>query len=132
MMEYKGYTGMITALDDKQGIIHGEVYGITDVVTFQGKTSEELVQAFHDSVEDYLAFCKERSEPPEKPYSGKFLVRATPSLHSRASLAAKKAGKSLNAWVVEAMMIYLYKEARSSGAPAASRPPQQPQSSGKN
>jgi predicted HicB family RNase H-like nuclease len=70
MMEYKGYRGRITALDDRQNILHGEVVGINDVVTFQGKTSAELVQAFHDSVDDYLAFCEERSEVPEKPYSG--------------------------------------------------------------
>jgi predicted HicB family RNase H-like nuclease len=124
MMQYKGYTGVITDLDDTQGIIHGEVYGITDVITFQGKTSEELVQAFHDSVEDYLAFCEERSEPPTKPFSGRFLVRILPSLHSRVSLAASKAGKSLNTWVTDAIKSYLSKETRSSGAP---RPPQQPQ-----
>jgi predicted HicB family RNase H-like nuclease len=109
MMEYKGYTGQITAVDEKQGIIHGEVVGITDVVTFQGKTSAELVQAFRDSVDDYLAFCEERSEAPDKPFSGKFLVRILPALHQRAALAAKKAGESLNAWVASAIEEHLGK-----------------------
>ena len=103
MMEYKGYTGRITALDESQGILHGEVADINDVVTFQGQTPEELVRAFRDSVDDYLAFCEERSEAPEKPYSGKFLVRIPPVLHRRAALAAKKAGESLNAWVASAI-----------------------------
>ncbi len=66
MMEYRGYTGRVTAVDAEQGILHGEVAGINDVVTFQGKSPEGLIQAFRDSVEDYLAFCEERSEPPEK------------------------------------------------------------------
>jgi predicted HicB family RNase H-like nuclease len=119
MMEYKGYTGQITAVDEAQGIIHGEVTGINDIVTFEGKTSEDLVQAFHDSVDDYLEFCAERSESPEKPYSGKFLVRISPALHQQASLAAKKAGESLNAWVAAAIKAQLGKE----GARTRGRPP---------
>lgn len=109
MMEYKGYSGQITALDDRQGILHGEVVGIEDVVTFQGKNAAEIVQAFHDSVDDYLAFCEERSEKPEKPFSGKFLVRVPPVLHRQASQAAGKAGVSLNSWVVSAIEAHLGK-----------------------
>lgn len=67
MMQYQGYTGRITALDEKQGLIHGRVAGISDVVTFEGRNLEELVQAFHDSVDDYLDFCAECQEPPDKP-----------------------------------------------------------------
>ena len=93
MMEYKGYTGQITAMDESCGIIHGRVSSINDIVTFEGATPKELVQAFHDSVDDYLAFCEERSEPPEKPFSGKFMVRASPTLHQQASLVARKTGE---------------------------------------
>jgi predicted HicB family RNase H-like nuclease len=109
-MEYKGYTGQITAVDEEQEIIHGEIGGINDVITFEGKTFEDLVQAFHDSVDDYLSFCEERTESPEKPLSGKFLVRVSPDLHRQATLAAKKAGESLNAWVASAMKGQLTKE----------------------
>jgi predicted HicB family RNase H-like nuclease len=66
MLEYKGYTGRITAVDEQTGIFHGEVVAICDVITFQGKTLAELVDAFHESVDDYLAFCEERREEPEK------------------------------------------------------------------
>jgi predicted HicB family RNase H-like nuclease len=58
-----------------------------------------LKQAFADSVEDYLAFCKERGEEPEKPYSGQFVVRLEPPLHRALVSAAKRAGMSLNKWV---------------------------------
>lgn len=103
MMKYKGYTGRVVQLDENQGLFHGEVTGITDVITFQGRTTEELLQGFHESIDDYLEFCKERSEEPEKPYSGKFLVRVPGELHRKAVLAARTAGQSLNTWVAEAI-----------------------------
>jgi predicted HicB family RNase H-like nuclease len=67
MMEYKRYVGQIPGVDEVQGIIHGRITGIKDVVTFEGKTVEEIVQAFRDSVDDYLAFCEEYGETAEKP-----------------------------------------------------------------
>jgi predicted HicB family RNase H-like nuclease len=100
MMEYKGYVGRVE-FDDAAGAFHGEVVNTRDVITFQGATVEELRKAFHESVEDYLAFCKKRGEDPEKPYSGQFVTRVSPALHRRISTAASVAGKSLNAWVAE-------------------------------
>lgn len=107
MMEYKGYTGKITSLDEKRGVLFGEVAGINDVVTFEGSTAAELSQAFRDSVDDYLAFCEDEGEAPEKPLSGKFLLRIPPELHLKASLAARQAGESLNAWVAASIRAYL-------------------------
>lgn len=78
MMKYKGYTGHVE-YDDEAKIFHGEVLGIKDVVTFQGTTVDEIEQAFKDSVEDYLAFCKERGEEPDRPFSGKFNLRIPPN-----------------------------------------------------
>jgi predicted HicB family RNase H-like nuclease len=99
-MEYKGYVGKVE-FDDEAGIFHGEVVNTRDVITFQGTTAQEIKQAFRDSVDDYLAFCAERGEEPEKPYSGQFVTRITPDLHRRVSVAASYEGKSLNAWVAE-------------------------------
>ena len=98
MNPYKGYTGTLE-LDQEEGVFHGRVVGITDVVTYEGKSPEKLVQAFHDSVDDYLAFCAETNKDPEKPWSGKFVVRISPELHMLAAEAASKADQSLNAWV---------------------------------
>lgn len=100
MMEYKGYVGRVE-YDDDAGLFHGEVINTRDVITFQGTTVAELRKAFRDSVEDYLAFCKQRGEEPEKPFSGQFVTRISPDLHRRISLAAAHSGKSLNAWVAE-------------------------------
>lgn len=100
MMEYKGYLASVE-FDDEADIFHGEVVNIRDVVTFQGRTVPQLRKAFRGSVEDYLAFCRERGEEPEKPYSGKFVVRISPQLHRAVSIAAARKRKSLNAWVGE-------------------------------
>lgn len=98
MMEYKGYFTKVE-FDDEANIFHGEVINLRDVITFQGETVNELRKAFKDSIDDYLEFCAERGEDPEKPYSGKFMVRVEPELHKTIAIRARKDGKSLNAWI---------------------------------
>jgi predicted HicB family RNase H-like nuclease len=99
-MNYKGYAARFE-VDTEAGLIHGEVLGIRDVLTFQATSVDELEQAFRDTVDDYLEFCQERGEEPDKPFSGSFLVRLDPEQHRACWVTARKAGKSLNAWVVE-------------------------------
>ena len=102
-MEYKGYFAKVV-FDEDANLFHGEVINLRDVITFEGETVEELIQAFHDSVDDYLEFCAERREDPEKPYSGKFVVRVEPELHKSIAIEARKRGKSLNSLVSEALL----------------------------
>jgi predicted HicB family RNase H-like nuclease len=102
MMEYKGYIGKVE-IDEDAGLLHGEVINIRDVVTFQGRTVEELQQALRESVDDYLAFCAQRGENPEKPFSGKFVLRLPAELHRKAFIKAKLSEKSLNNWVTEVL-----------------------------
>ena len=102
MMKYKGYTGYVE-FDDEAGLLHGEILDTRDVITFQGKTVEELREAFQDSINDYLEFCAERKEKPEKPFSGKFVVRLSSELHHRAYIKATEQGKSLNQLVIESL-----------------------------
>ncbi len=59
-ISYKGYDARVF-YDEDAKIMHGEVLNLQDVITFQGESVDELRQAFADSVEDYLAFCKENS-----------------------------------------------------------------------
>ena len=100
MMKYKGYTGHVE-YDDEAKIFHGEVLGIKDVVTFQGTTVDEIEQAFKDSVDDYLSFCAERGEEPDRPFSGKFNLRIPPELHAKLSIAAQFQGESLNNYITK-------------------------------
>jgi predicted HicB family RNase H-like nuclease len=101
-MEYKEYLGKVE-FDDEANIFHGEVVNIRDVITFEGQSVDELWQAFEDSIEDYFAFCAERGEQPEQPFSGRFTVRLSPEEHRRVILTAIKAGKQLDSWVADVL-----------------------------
>jgi len=101
-MKYKEYNAKVE-FDDGAGVFHGEVLNLRDVITFEGKTVGELRKAFRDSVDDYLDFCKARKEIPEKPFSGKFVLRVDPSLHRAIATKAGLENKSLNAWVQEVL-----------------------------
>ncbi len=98
-MKYKGYTGQV-AYDDEAKIFHGEVIGLKDVITFQGTSVEELENAFKDSVDDYLAWCRKRGEEPEKAFSGNLRIRISPSLHAQLALEASLHGQSLNTLIL--------------------------------
>ena len=106
MMEYKGYIGKVE-MDDEAAILYGEVINIRDVITFEGTSVDEVQKAFHESIDDYLAFCAERGENPEKPFSGRFVVRLPVELHRKAYIQAKLADKSLNGWVTEVLQTAL-------------------------
>jgi len=101
---YKGYTGKFE-LDFEDNLISGLVIDIKDVITFHGNTIEEAIKCFHESVDDYLDFCQELGEEPEKPFSGKLPYRTTPEIHRKIYVAATKAGKSINAWMDEVLSI---------------------------
>lgn len=98
MIQYKGYVGNVEHDDDDE-LFHGEVLNTRDVITFQGKSVSELRKAFRESIEDYLEFCAERGEVPDRPFSGQFTVRLDPELHRKIYLKARSSRKSLNAWV---------------------------------
>jgi predicted HicB family RNase H-like nuclease len=97
-MIYKGYTASIT-YDDDDNLFHGEVVGTKDIITFQGKSVKELETAFRDSVEDYMAFCKKRNVKPDKPFSGKLVLRMPVDLHREIAVKAQQSGVSINNWI---------------------------------
>jgi predicted HicB family RNase H-like nuclease len=130
MMQYKGYVGKVE-FDDEAGIFHGEVLDTRDVITFQGKSVDELETAFQESIDDYLAFCKQRGEEPNKPFSGQFITRVPPELHRQVNLAASISGKSLNAWVVEQLQAAVALVKSISGAGTAAKRKGKPRTGGR-
>lgn len=98
MIEYKGYTGVFE-FDPSIYAFHGRVIGLRDVVTFEGRSVDDLRVEMEASVEDYLELCAEVGKEPERPYRGAFLVRTTPEVHRAVATAAAAEGVSLNAWV---------------------------------
>ena len=102
MLNYKGYVGQV-GFDDEASVFHGEIIGIRDVITFQGESVSELRQAMEDSVDDYLEMCKKHKRVPEKPFSGKLILRLNTELHRKIACAALQAGKSINKWITEVL-----------------------------
>jgi len=101
-MTYKGYVGSVE-IDDYSKLFCGKVLGISDLILFEGQNYEELVQDFHDGVDDYLEICRAENEEPEKPFKGTFNVRIQPDLHRMAAVKAIENHVSLNAFVESAI-----------------------------
>ena len=99
-MEYKGYAARVE-FDPEAGVLHGEVEGLRDVITFEATDVRGLETEFHASVDDYLDQCQAEGTEPERPYSGKFLLRVDPRLHREVAIAAARVGRSLNAFATE-------------------------------
>jgi predicted HicB family RNase H-like nuclease len=95
---YKGFYGR-AEYDPDAHRFHGQIIGTRDVITFQGKSTTELERSFPESIDDYLSFCESRGEAPDKPYSGKFMLRIAPELHQKASTIAAHQDISLNQFV---------------------------------
>ncbi len=101
-MIYKHYAARIE-YDPQDRIFVGHVAGIRDVVGFHGSTVDELEQAFHSAVDDYTEVCCKLGQRPERPASGKMLLRVPPDLHAAAIRAAELASKSLNQWAADSL-----------------------------
>ena len=101
-MTFNGYTARVE-FDERDNIFVGRILGIRNIISFHGETVGQLRSEFELAVNDYLADCKEQGVRPEKPASGKLLLRVPPEVHGRAIIAAQAAGKSLNQWVTEVL-----------------------------
>jgi predicted HicB family RNase H-like nuclease len=109
MISYKGYKGHFN-YDSEADIFHGKIIGLKDVVTFQGRSIDELKQSIKDSVDDYLEMCKTENKSPDKPFSGRFSLRLNPELHSKVAIAAALNKKSINMWITESVKDTLDKQ----------------------
>jgi len=103
MMKYKGYMGQVV-YDDQARLFHGDVIGLRAVITFQGKTVDEIEQAFKDSIDDYLDWCKDRGVKPEKPFSGKVHLRLSSKEHKQIAQEAAARNMSINSFIMEKLI----------------------------
>ena len=101
-MSYKGYHATIE-FDAEAELLCGSVVGIRDGVYFEAKQADEVESAFHEAVDDYLDFCREKGRKPERSYKGSFNARVNPELHRAAALAAATRRESLNQFVADAI-----------------------------
>ena len=102
ILEYKGYYTKVEYSAEDQ-VLYGKIEGIKDLVNFECAELVNVENEFRSAVDDYLAFCEDIGQTPEKPYKGVFNVRVSPELHRRAAIAADKKGETLNAFVTDAI-----------------------------
>lgn len=96
-LTYKGYTARID-FDDRDNILVGRLLGLRDVIGFHADNVAELRAAFEEAVNDYLDTCAQIGKDPERPPSGKLLLRVPPEVHAAALIRAQAQGISLNQW----------------------------------
>ncbi|MBQ0030656.1 MAG: type II toxin-antitoxin system HicB family antitoxin [Paludibacteraceae bacterium] len=101
-LNYKGYIGSVS-FSEKDGVFFGKIEGIDGLVNFEGESVKELTDAFHEAVDDYLAYCEENGIAPKKSYSGSLNVRLTPTLHAQIAMLAKQSGITINAFIKNAV-----------------------------
>ncbi len=106
VMKYKDYVGSVQ-YNAEDRVFHGKLELITDLVTYEGTSVDELETAFKEAVDEYVEFCQEMGKQPEKHFGGTFNVRMKPELHRQASLVSLEKGLSLNQLVVEAVANYV-------------------------
>jgi predicted HicB family RNase H-like nuclease len=74
ILEYKGYHTKVEYIAEND-CLYGKIEGINDLVTFEAHDLKSVKKEFHDAVDDYLAFCEEIGQEPQKEYKGLFNVR---------------------------------------------------------
>jgi predicted HicB family RNase H-like nuclease len=101
-MTYKGYAARVE-YSEEDGCFVGHLVGIRSIVGFDGRSVAELRKHFRIAVDHYLEASAKLGQAPEKPFSGRMMLRMPPSLHARASAAAEVQGMSLNQWAAKAI-----------------------------
>lgn len=102
VMTYKGYVARVE-YDAGDHIFVGRLAGIEDIVGFHGETVDELEEGFRKTVEGYIELSEKAGVKPQKPYSGKLVLRMPPQMHARCAMLADAHGKSINQWMVEVL-----------------------------
>ena len=102
IMTYKGYTASLV-FDTEDKIIVGRVLEIDDIIAFHGESVAEFERNFHGAIDDCIAACEQLRSAPEKPASGKLMLRIGPEVHAAAVKAAARHGISLNKWAEKAL-----------------------------
>ena len=100
IMNYKGYAARVEYSHEDDCLV-GHIAGINDVVGFHADSVFELHAAFEEAVDDYIQTCEKSGRSPNKPYSGKVMLRIPPEVHARVAMLAEANGKSLNSWMTD-------------------------------
>ncbi|MBP5789685.1 MAG: type II toxin-antitoxin system HicB family antitoxin [Neisseriaceae bacterium] len=106
-LTYKGYTAKIE-FDERDDIFVGRILGISDIVCFHADNVAEMKAEFALSVDEYIAACERAGKQPQKPASGRLMLRIPPEVHRAALIKAQASGKSLNQWAADTLANAVY------------------------
>ena len=121
VMRYRGYRASMT-FDPDDRIIVGRVLDIDDIIGFHGESIREFEQAFHEAIDDYLDACAQLGQAPDKPATGRMMLRVDPAIHAAALKAAKRERTSLNQWAAQVLKRAAHDGASSSTSGAHRNP----------
>ena len=103
-LKHKGYSGTVE-FSEEDNCLFGKIIGMNkNVITYEGKTVEELKADFEAGIDLYLESCKERGIKPQKPYSGSLNIRIPSEIHSQLALKAQMTGRSINAIIKDLLI----------------------------
>lgn len=57
-IQYKGYVGSVEFSEEDE-IFYGKVMGVRSLISYEGENEKELLNDFHNAVDDYLKTCVE-------------------------------------------------------------------------
>ena len=57
-IQYKGYVGSLEFSEEDE-IFYGKVMGVRSLISYEGENEKELLNDFHNAVDDYLKTCVE-------------------------------------------------------------------------
>jgi predicted HicB family RNase H-like nuclease len=101
-MEINGYKAVIH-YDPDIGMFRGEFMGLNGGADFYATTVEGLQEEGSKSLKIFLEMCAEDGVNPRREFTGRFNLRIPPNLHERIAILAQASGKSINAWMTEAL-----------------------------
>lgn len=102
-LKYKGYSGNVE-YSEEDGCLYGKVIGMNkDLISYEGKTVDEIKADFEAGIDMYLESCTERGVKPQKPYTGMLNLRISSEVHSQLALKAQQTGRSINAIIKDAL-----------------------------
>lgn len=104
IMQYRGYSASI-AYSEEDGVLVGRVLGIRDIIDFHGESVREIRREFHAAIDEYVKACEQSGIKPDKPCSGKLLLRLPPEVHAGLAHVADTTGRSANQLIIDAVRV---------------------------
>jgi predicted HicB family RNase H-like nuclease len=98
VISYRGYRAEIR-YDPSADSFHARVLGVRDVISFYGRTPEELRQEMQAAIEDYRAWCEVDGAKPEKGWTGKLTLSSDKDFRRRIVIAAAARGQTVSDWI---------------------------------